>query len=850
MSEQPSFIQSGTSPRSNGHKIVIIDGHALAFRSYYAIRDLSNSKGEATNAVFGFLRSLLRILQEEGEFDATVVTFDAPAKTFRHEQYEDYKAGRRDTPEDLPGQIRTIKKLVELLGLYQIEQAGLEADDLIGTIAKRCEAQGYAVEIVTSDRDAYQLVTDRVCVRGLTKADRFGPEEVYEKFGVRVDQWIDYRALTGDSSDNIPGAKGIGPKTAAKLLQSYDTLDYILDHVDELKPESAAKKVKASLEEVKFSKMLSKIVTDADTDIDPEGWAKREMERDELRGVLETLEFGSIINELGLGGGAPGVSNDYQKISSADIFFGGSFGYVLSETNPMNAELSELSVASAGTVANIAERWRNDILRTEGELNACNAKALSVYARREGLECKPGDDPLLMAYVLDPNVTEPETVARRYGAGEWGADSTSRATVTAELLNLLPEKLTGRLRNLYERIEKPLADVLAEMEYTGVKLDVPFLEKQSQAMNETLERLEEQVRDIAQNPELNLNSRDQLAELLYDRLELQAGKKTSTGKRSTAVSALEPLRDKHPVVGLILEYRELSKLKSTYLDPLPRLVNPHTRRIHTTFNQTVTATGRLSSANPNLQNIPVRTEIGRQIRRGFVAAEGTKLLVADYSQIELRILAHITGEEALIETFQQGEDIHRRTAAQIHEVGLDKVEPDMRRVAKIINFGVLYGMSAHRLTNELNISYKEADAFITTYFERYPKVQKYIDDTLAFARKEGYVETLLGRRRMIPDINTKNRNLREYAERTAYNMPIQGTQADIVKLAMIELAPKLRERGAKLLLQVHDELVIEAPEGEVKAISQEVQATMEGAFEMSVPLVAEVGVGGNWLEAK
>ena len=853
MSEQaPLLQQDQTSTKANGHKIVVIDGHALAFRSYYAIRDLSNSRGETTNAVYGFLRSLLRILQEEGEFDATVVTFDAPAKTFRHEQYEDYKAGRRDTPEDLPGQIRTIKKVVELLGLYQIEQAGLEADDLIGTIAKRCEAMGYAVEIVTSDRDAYQLVSERVCVRGLTKADRFGPQEVYEKFGVRVEQWIDYRALTGDSSDNIPGAKGIGPKTASKLLQSYDTLEYILDHVDELKPESAAKKVKASLEDVKFSKMLSKIITDADIEINPEGWAQREMARDELKELLQSLEFGSIINELGLGGaaGTANTGNDYQKISSADIFFGGSFGYVLSDVNPMNAELSELSVASAGTVASITEQWRNDILRTEVELNACDAKALSVYARREGLGCKPGDDPLLMAYVLDPNVTEPETVARRYGAGEWGTDSTSRATATAELLDLLPKKLTGKLKDLYEKIEKPLADVLAEMEYTGVRLDVPFLEKQSEAMNETLERLEGQVREIAGNPELNLNSRDQLAELLYEKLELQPGKKTSTGKRSTAVSALEPLRDAHPVVNLILEYRELSKLKSTYLDPLPRLVNARTGRIHTTFNQTVTATGRLSSANPNLQNIPVRTEIGRQIRRGFVADEGMKLLVADYSQIELRILAHITGEEALIETFQKGEDIHRRTAAQIHEVALEEVQPDMRRVAKIINFGVLYGMSAHRLTNELNISYKEADAFITTYFERYPKVQGYIDDTLTFARKEGYVETLLGRRRMIPDINTQNRNLREYAERTAYNMPIQGTQADIVKLAMLELAPKLRERGAKLLLQVHDELVIEAPKGEIERVSQEVKATMEGAYEMSVPLVAEVGVGENWLEAK
>lgn len=854
MFEQSTLFaeKEADTPAANGNKIVVIDGHALAYRSYYAIRELSNSKGKSTNAIFGFIRTLLRILKEEGQHDATIVTFDAPAKTFRHEEYEDYKAGRSPAPDDLPEQIDTIRKIVDLMGLYRTEVPGLEADDLFGTIATRCAAQGYHVEIVTGDRDAYQLVSERVCVRGLDKKDRFGPKEVYEKYGVTVEQWVDYRSLTGDSSDNIPGAKGIGPVSAKKLLQSYGSLDYILEHLDEVEPKKFADKVRASLEDVKFSRKLSRIVTDADITIDPKDWAKREMEKDELFELLSELELNSIMRELGLDAAqTSGGEHDYQQISSADIFFGGALGYVLSSpTDPMRAELTQLAVAQAETVAPVGGDWRESVLRTEEVLNACDAKALCVYARKQGLAVEPGDDPLLMGYVLDPNISSPEALARRYGTPDWGGTAISRAVVTAELLRLLPEKFTPELRKLYEEIEKPLQKVLADMEYCGVEIDVERLKTQSDTFAAKLETLETKVRAIAENDELNINSRDQVAELLFDKLELKTGRKTSTGKRSTSVQALEPLRDEHEVVGLILDYRELSKLKNTYLDPLPALVNPHTGRVHTTFNQTVTATGRLSSANPNLQNIPVRTEIGREIRRAFIAGQGEKLLVADYSQIELRILAHVTGEEALLETFREGEDIHRRTAAQIFDADMDKVDGQMRRVAKIINFGVLYGMSAHRLTRELDIEYAEASAFIEAYFERYPKVQTYIDDTLEFARKRGYVETLLGRRRYIPDINAKNRNAREYAERTAYNMPIQGTQADIVKIAMLNLAPKLNDYDARITLQVHDELIIEAPTAKTNEVAGLIQTTMEEAYKLDVPIVAEVGIGNNWLEAK
>lgn len=828
--------------------LVIIDGHALAFRSYFAIRELSNSKGEATNAIFGFVRALLRMLTEESEHDATIVTFDAPAKTFRHEQYEAYKAGRAETPADLITQIGRIKQIVELLGVHQCEQAGLEADDLIGTLATRAARQGYNVEIITSDRDSYQLISEEIKVRGLSKDDILDADAIFEKYGVRVEQWVDYRALTGDSSDNIPGAKGIGPKTASKLLQAYGSLDAIIDALPDVKPASAAKKVADSLEDVKFSRVLSRIVTDADIPCTPEVWATRDVKRGALAAVFEELEFGSFIRELNLKE-TQDATLTYEEVTAANVPKGGVLGFVLKGVG-YGSTLEALAIAGDSKVATVTP----DALAPEAlsKLDAVDAKALAVALSigHLGPTPVPGDDPLLMAYALDTNNTDIEAICRRYGAPEWGSTAQSRAVASAELLKLLSAQLEGDRLRLYEDIERPLAAVLADMERVGVKLDAALLASQSKDLAGQLQTIEQQIRSVAEDPQLNINSRDQLATLLFDKLKLQAGRKTATGKRSTAVSALEPLREEHPVVEQILNYRELAKLRSTYLEPLPKLLNPASGRLHTTFHQTNTATGRLASINPNLQNIPVRTELGREIRRGFIADDGMMLLVADYSQIELRILAHISQEDALIETFRREDDIHRLTASQINHVALEDVTPTMRRVAKIINFGVLYGMSAHRLTRELNILYPEAEAYIQTYFKQYPGVQRYIESTIAFAQENGYVETLLGRRRSIPDIKSSNRNAREYAERTAYNMPIQGTQADIVKIAMIELAPQLSPLGAKLLLQVHDELVIEVPTQRLEPAKHLVKEVMEGAYKLDVPLTAEVNVGKNWLEAK
>lgn len=860
--------QRDDPPETPARRVVLVDGHGLAYRSYFGIRELSTTRGAPTNAVFGFTRALLDLLADTRPGDAVVVAFDAPARTFRHERFDEYKAGRAPTPDDLPQQIAVIKRLLDLLGVPRLETPGLEADDLIGTVATRCAELGLEVEVVTSDRDALQLVGEHVRVRAPGAKTDVGPAEVAAKYGVRPDQWVDYRALTGDASDNIPGVRGIGPVAARTLLQRYGTLDAILARLDELEPASYAARIREAGDDVTLSRELSTIVTDADIPVHPEAWSRREPERDALAALLRELEFGSVLHELGLARrvqyeastwndlAQTTLGRDVAAAAGAPTDEAGAapwaLGFVLDHDRPTEAAIHDLALAHAGRVASAPAAERATIVRSlRGELHAADAKALTVAARRAGAaDVAPGDDPLLMAYLIDPGSASPEALARRLGAGEWGQDAASRAVATLELLRTLEGRLEGAQRRVYLDVERPLQRVLADMELAGVRVDAELLAAQSRALGERLVAIEAQVRAIAGDPGLNLASRDQVAGLLFDKLGLRAGRRTATGKVSTAVGALEPLKGTHEAVDLILEYRELAKLKNTYLDPLPALVDAATGRLHTTFQQAVVATGRLSSVNPNLQNVPVRTELGREVRRAFVADEGAVLLVADYSQIELRVLAHIADEPALVRAFHEGQDIHRSTAALVFGVRPDAITSDMRRVAKVINFGVLYGMSAQRLSRELEIPFADADAFIRTYFERYPRVRAYIDDTLARARETGFVETLLGRRRYVPDLTSPNRNVREAAERMAYNMPIQGSAADIMKLAMLALAPALAARGGRLLLQVHDEIVAEVPTDGAEDAATEVRALMAGAFALKVPLVADVGIGANWLDAK
>lgn len=819
-------------------RVLLVDGHHLAYRTFHALKGLTTSRGEPVQAVYGFAKSLLKALKEDG--DAVIVVFDAKAPSFRHEAYGGYKAGRAPTPEDFPRQLALIKELVDLLGLARLEVPGYEADDVLASLAKKAEKEGYEVRILTADKDLYQLLSDRIHVLH-PEGYLITPAWLWEKYGLRPDQWADYRALTGDESDNLPGVKGIGEKTARKLLEEWGSLEALLKNLDRLKP-AIREKILAHMDDLKLSWDLAKVRTDLPLEVD---FAKRrEPDRERLRAFLERLEFGSLLHEFGLLE-SPKALEEAPWPPPEGAFV----GFVLSRKEPMWADLLALAAARGGRVHRAPEPYK--ALRDLKEARGLLAKDLSVLALREGLGLPPGDDPMLLAYLLDPSNTTPEGVARRYG-GEWTEEAGERAALSERLFANLWGRLEGeeRLLWLYREVERPLSAVLAHMEATGVRLDVAYLRALSLEVAEEIARLEAEVFRLAGHP-FNLNSRDQLERVLFDELGLPAiGKTEKTGKRSTSAAVLEALREAHPIVEKILQYRELTKLKSTYIDPLPDLIHPRTGRLHTRFNQTATATGRLSSSDPNLQNIPVRTPLGQRIRRAFIAEEGWLLVALDYSQIELRVLAHLSGDENLIRVFQEGRDIHTETASWMFGVPREAVDPLMRRAAKTINFGVLYGMSAHRLSQELAILYEEAQAFIERYFQSFPKVRAWIEKTLEEGRRRGYVETLFGRRRYVPDLEARVKSVREAAERMAFNMPVQGTAADLMKLAMVKLFPRLEEMGARMLLQVHDELVLEAPKERAEAVARLAKEVMEGVYPLAVPLEVEVGIGEDWLSAK
>ncbi|MGI8748804.1 MAG: DNA polymerase I, partial [Deinococcus sp.] len=684
-----------TSPASS--TVVLIDGHALAYRSYFALPPLTSSRGESTNAIVGFMRMLLRLLKVPT--NQIIVVFDPPVKTFRHEQFEGYKAGRAETPADLPAQIRRIRELVDALGLPRLELPGYEADDVVGTITAQARAQGFPVRILTSDRDAYQLLGDDVRVIS-SDFSLMGPDEVLAKYGVTVGQWVDYRALTGDASDNIPGARGIGPKTAAKLLQEYGTLTQILEKAQDgsLEPRAAREKIVASLDDVRFSHSLSCMVTDLPVSVelgaprgpgDPARLAEllAELELSSLRRDLEALNAGAAALPAGPEASVAPPLEPWRTPGEWVVW-----GYRLSREDDLTAELLEAATFGEG-VARLAPTRPDPVAPAPGqgellagakappavpghvdeaefvgqrELRAAGAKALATHLMVRGLgSVRPGDDPLLLAYLLDPATTGMALACEKHLQLAWPDDAPTRAALSARLLEELPDQLDEPRKRLYHDLERPLAGVLARMEVRGVRLDSGYLRGLSGSVGARMRKLEAEIH-VHAGHEFAVSSRDQLERVLYDEMGLASGRKTKlTGKRSTAVSALEPLRDEHPIIPALLEYRELSKLRGTYLDPLPSLVNPRTGRLHTTFSQTSVATGRLSSLNPNLQNIPIRSELGREVRKGFIADPGFCLISADYSQIELRLLAHITGDESMREAFRSGADIHRRTASQV-----------------------------------------------------------------------------------------------------------------------------------------------------------------------------------------
>lgn len=890
--------------------LYLVDGSGFIFRAFYAIgARMTAPDGTPTNAVFGFVRLLLNVLKDRDPAHVAVV-FDASGPSFRNEIYPEYKANRREPPDELKPQFALCREAVRALGIPALELPGYEADDIIGTLACKWIATGRPCVVVTADKDFMQLVEDGQITLWDGKERDIDREAVIDKFGVPPERVVDVLALAGDSSDNIPGVPGIGPKTATTLLQKYGDLDTLLAEAASVGGKRGQALVDFA-EQARLSRRLAAIERDAPIELDEEALLRTPPDPDTLAEFLRRLNFKSFLKEFGLEGEGGGQidRSGYRTILTRPeldevveaIRRAGRLALDLETTSldTLRAEIVGFAVAWApGEAAYIpvAHRYTGapEQLSKEEVLAALRPiltdPAFPKFGQNFKYEwqvlCRDADldyvgltcDSLLAAYLLDPNRRSYKLdelasdflghrmiafhevtagTADATGSPRFGAVDVHTATryagedadVALRLCDFLMPRLEREgLAELNRDIEVPLARVLARMELHGVRLDADMLRRQSAEFAERIAALEAEVHEIAGEP-FNIGSSKQLAEILFERLQLPTGKKTKTGY-STDQSVLEQLALLHPLPEKVLAWRHLSKLKGTYLDTLPQLIHPITGRLHTSFQQFVAATGRISSSEPNLQNIPIRTAEGREIRRAFVPDPGWKLLSADYSQIELRLLAHISDDPALLDAFARDEDVHARTAAEIFGLLPDRVTPEQRRQAKAINFGLIYGMGAYRLANDLGIGRGEAKAIIDRYFERYRGVRRYFDETVEQARREQRVKTLLGRIRPLPDIHSRNHALRQHAERTAVNTPIQGTAADLLKLAMVRLDRRLEaeRRRTRLLLTVHDELVLEVPEDELAVVPDIVREEMERAYPLKVPLKVEVGIGESWAD--
>jgi DNA polymerase-1 len=868
-------------------RIFLLDGHSLAYRAFFALPPtLATSTGQVTNAVYGFTSMLIKLLAEEHP-DLLAVAFDQGPPTVRLEKYPEYKAGRRETPADFSSQLGLIDEVLEALHVPVIRVEGHEADDALGTLAVRSAEEGIDAVLVTADRDFFQLVRPGIRVmynrRGISDILLMDEAAVEERYGVPPDRYLDYVALKGDPSDNIPGVPGVGEKTAAKLIQEYGSVEALVEHADELRGR-LKENVAANRDQLALNKELARIVTDLDVGLSPEDCVIGSWDADEIHRLFVSLEFRSLlerlqevgrtakpvveVSELDLRRVEPGeaaalLAADGPKAARLHVEEGRLLGVAVSTggAQAAYAPLDGLGPLEVPLADAAAPKWTHDAKELERAVSAAGATVGGLVF-----------DTLLAGYVLDPGTAEYplRALCERYlgadvlgsledeGAGQLFGEEPWR-TVAAEtaavaLLAPVMEEQVDRngLRALLDTVELPLASVLARMEARGVRLDPAYLEAMGEDVRGRMTVLRASVYEEA-GEEFNLNSPPQLRAILYDKLGLSPGKKTPKGQLSTDASVLEKLRDQHPIVDALLQWRELDKLNSTYLEALPRLVDPRDGRIHTSFNQTVAATGRLSSSNPNLQNIPVRSELGRQIRRAFVpGAEDQLLLVADYSQIELRILAHLSGDEGLREAFASGMDIHTATAARVFDLPEDRVDPGLRSRAKMVNYGLAYGMNAWGLAQRLDIAPDEAQEIMDAYFGAFPSIREYLDRQVDRATVEGFTETLLGRRRYIPELTAANPRVRDLGRRQALNAPIQGSASDVFKVAMIEVDRALRERedlDCRMLLTVHDELVFEVAREAVEDAAAVVRDRMEHAVALDVPLRADLGWGANWAEA-
>jgi len=856
--------------------LYLIDGHNVLYRTFYALPRLTAPDGTPTNAVLGTARIILKILREENP-DAIAAVFDSREPTPRHALFPDYKANRLTMPEELAAQIPAVKEAIDVLGVPRIEVPGVEADDIIGTLAKAAEAEGMEVVIVSSDKDLYQLVSDRVRVRDGLKERLIGEAEVQETFGVGPDRVVDLLALAGDPSDNVPGVPGIGEKTAAALLREFGTLDNLLDHADRLKG-SRREKIVKNADVARLCRRLAAIDRDVPLKETPSGLRPRGIAADRASALFHRLGFKKLLDELrprsgalplvgaGDAPGPPAAHVSWTRLDDATGLFA-----ALGTGGPVRAaiawrgdpeDVAGISVRGAGVwvlpspaIGEAARGlWQRGatVYVTDGKSFLKRVRAALPEA---GL---PLFDLRAAGYLLAPDEGTPalSKLFERYlpAAPPFReGDGDDAAAARAEALEALGRTLEDKLREadlvpIFRDVDMPLLPVLVRMEEKGIGIDPAVFRELSGELAAGTAGIERKVAAIA-GSDFNINSPKQLAFLLFEKLGLPPVKRTKTGY-STDVDVLEQLKGVHEIPGLVLEYRTLAKIRSTYVDVLPGMADPRDGRLHTTFHLTQTATGRLSSSDPNLQNIPVRTELGGRIRAGFVAAPGCLFAGADYSQVELRLLAHLSGDAELTRGFLAGEDIHAATASGVFGVPPGDVTPELRRRAKVINFGILYGMSPFGLSRELGISGREAKQHIDQYFDRYPGVRDYIEKVKEQARRDGCVRTILGRRRFLRDIDSRNKVLREAAERMAINAPIQGSAADVIKLAMVQVDREYRRLGmrAGLVLQVHDELIAEAPQDEAPEAARILKEAMEGAASLSVPLTVSVSTGKNWGE--
>ncbi len=910
-------------------RLFLLDGTALAYRSYFAfIRNpLINSKGVNTSGVFGFTNLLMKILREEKP-DYIACVFDTAAPTFRHKQFPEYKATRQKMPDELADQLPVIRNMVEAFRIPVIEMEGYEADDVIGTLAKQAEERRIDTYMVTGDKDFMQLVSDRVKMYMLggrgssTDVNIVGPDGVTEKLGVPPEKVIDLLGLMGDSSDNVPGVPGVGPKTALELINTFGSMEDVLKRVDDVQRQKVRENLMTYKDQALLSKELVTIHLDVPLKVSVSDLKAEEMDREKVVALFQELEFRRLLE------GLPGLmetpveapSRDYQTILSVSEFesfiralkavpmfavdlettsldplsaeiVGFSFSWKEGEATyipvlcPQQDKSGDLFKASGGNTLSFILSALKPILE-DPKIRKCgqNIKYDMRVLRHQGVELQGVDfDSMVAAYLINPSARQfgIDALAMEYlrlkkiptkeligtgrkliGMDQVDLDRVAEyacedADVAFRLRCILEPKLKeSAMERLFQDVEMPLVHVLLEMEENGVALNRELLTDMSKEMETDLQQQIEAIYEMA-GETFNINSTQQLGKILFEKLKvhellgIRRPRRTKTGSYATDVRVLENL-SAHPLPKKLLDYRQLMKLKSTYVDALPKLIHPKTGRVHASFNQTVAATGRLSTSDPNLQNIPIRTELGREIRKAFVAGQkGWVILSADYSQIELRIMAHLSGDETLLESFRKGEDVHRRTASEIFSIPEEQVTEDHRRQAKTINFGIMYGMGEFGLARRLEISNEEARHFITAYFARYPKVNEFIARTIGQAHEQGYVTTLLNRRRYLPELQSDNRNIRDFGERTAINTPIQGTAADLIKVAMIRIAHRLRKKEwkAKMILQIHDELLFEVPSDDADRLSEMVRQEMEGAIELTVPIKVDIGMGKSWFEA-